>query len=130
MVGIIWFVQIVHYPLFASVGGNSFVAYEVSHTRLTTPVVEPLLLIEGITAVLLFWYRPGGVSLFPVWLGLGLLLVIWFSTVFLQIPLHNLLSAGFEPAVHRALVISNWLRTGAWSARALLVLWMAARIMP
>jgi hypothetical protein len=33
MVGLIWFVQVVHYPLFASVGADEFVAYENAHTR-------------------------------------------------------------------------------------------------
>ena len=36
MTGLIWFVQVVHYPLFAAVGADQFVAYEVAHQRRTS----------------------------------------------------------------------------------------------
>ena len=45
MVGLIWFVQIVHYPLMAQVGRDSFAHYEASHTARTTWVVAPLMLV-------------------------------------------------------------------------------------
>lgn len=35
MVGLIWFVQVVHYPLFASVGADGFTDYETAHRRRT-----------------------------------------------------------------------------------------------
>jgi hypothetical protein len=54
-----------------------------------------------------------------------LLAVIWISTAFVQVPCHEQLSQGFDKAVHQRLVWTNWLRTAAWSLRALLVLWMA-----
>ena len=62
MTGLIWFVQIVHYPLFSRVGNAEFPAYEQRHTVLTTWVVGPPMLVEGITALILFWLRPGGVT--------------------------------------------------------------------
>ena len=39
MVGLIWCVQIVHYPLFAEVGKDGFAAYEAAHSSLITAVV-------------------------------------------------------------------------------------------
>jgi hypothetical protein len=57
-----------------------------------------------------------------VWWGLGLLLLIWISTILLQVPQHRRLQAGFDPAVHRRLVSTNWLRTIFWSARAAIAL--------
>ena len=33
MCGLIWFVQVVHYPLFAGVGDDGFTAYEQRHQR-------------------------------------------------------------------------------------------------
>ena len=62
MVGVIWFVQVVHYPLFASVGNLEFPSYEQRHTVLTTWVVAPPMLIEMVTGVLLIWFRPTGVA--------------------------------------------------------------------
>jgi hypothetical protein len=40
----------------------------------------------------------------------------------LQVPLHTRLARGFDPAAHRQLVRTNWLRTLAWTLRALLLL--------
>ena len=53
MVGIIWFVQVVHYPLFARVGSRGFILYSKAHSRLTTYVVGlPMLVGRGITGFL------------------------------------------------------------------------------
>jgi len=124
MVGLIWLVQVVHYPLFASVGSLDFPSYESRHTALITWVVAPPMLIEGATAVLLIWYRPTSVNEWSVWSGLVLLGVIWLSTFFIQVPCHESLSKAFDPVVHQRLVSTNWLRTAAWSVRGALVLWM------
>ena len=125
MVGLIWFVQVVHYPLFDSVGKLEFPSYEQRHTALTTWVVAPPMLIEGATAVLLIWFRPTGVPQLFVWSGLALLCVSWLSTAFIQVPCHELLSKVFKSVVHQRLVLTNWLRTAAWSLHGGLVLWMA-----
>jgi hypothetical protein len=53
-------------------------------------------------------------------------MVIWLSTALLQSPRHRELGGGFDAASYRFLVASNWLRTACWSARGLVVLWMAA----
>lgn len=124
MTGLIWFVQVVHYPLFATIRQDEFSAYEQQHTKLTTWVVAPPMFIEAITAVLLFWFHPSGIVTWQLCVGLSLVVIIWLSTAFLQVPCHKLLSRGFEPAVHQRLVATNWIRTAAWSLRTLLVLWM------
>lgn len=61
MVGIIWFVQVVHYPLFGHVGKSAFAAYEMTHAHLTTWAVAPPMLIEALTGVILLWRRPADV---------------------------------------------------------------------
>ena len=65
MVGLIWFVQIVHYPLFSRVGEEAFQRYETDHQRLTTWVVGPPMLAEFATAILLVWCRPSGIGAGP-----------------------------------------------------------------
>ncbi len=62
MTGLIWFVQIVHYPLFSSVGADGFVAYEAAHTARTTWVVGPPMLLEAGTAALFVWLRPANLN--------------------------------------------------------------------
>jgi uncharacterized membrane protein len=121
MTGLIWFVQIVHYPLFARVGPAGFSAYSEAHQRLTTLVVGPAMLVEAVTAAMLVFMRPAGVSPALLWAGLALLGAIWLSTAFLQVPLHGRLAAGFSAEACEALVTTNWIRTVAWSARGAIV---------
>ena len=126
MVGLVWFVQWVHYPLFAGVGSQQFPAYERAHVLRTNPVVGPAMLIEALTALALVALPMPNVPQLLPWLGVGLLVVIWLSTSLLQVPRHRELSAGFETTAHRRLVATNWIRTSAWSLRGLLVLRMVS----
>jgi hypothetical protein len=64
MNGLIWFVQIVHYPLMTRAGREGFARYEAGHTARTTTVVAPLMLAEATTACLLALIPPSGV---PPW---------------------------------------------------------------
>ena len=128
MVGIIWFVQIVHYPLFSQVGKDYFCAYELNHQRLTTWVVAPLMLVELFTAVLLIWYNPLEIGLTPLLIGMVLVIAIWLITFIVQVPQHASLVSSYDPIVQRRLVKYNWLRTVAWTARGLLVMWMVSQV--
>lgn len=121
MTGVIWMVQLVHYPLFDAVGRTEFVGYEQRNTALTTWVVGPPMIVEAIAAILAFRYPPRGVSTGEMVLGVVLLAVIWISTALLQVPCHNQLTLQFDEAIHRRLVVSNWIRTVAWTLRALLL---------
>lgn len=128
MVGVIWFVQVVHYPLFSRVGPEKFSLYSEAHSRLTTYVVGPPMLVEALTALLLVFQRPEGVPLAAALIGLALVVAVWLSTALLQVPRHTTLGSGFDRRAWSGLVLSNWVRTVAWSARGGLVLWMAARV--
>ena len=128
MFGVIWIVQLVHYPLFAGVGADGFVDYEAEHQRRITLVVMPLMLIELATAVWLVFNRPAAWPVWTVWLGLALVGVIWLSTAALQVPMHTQLSGGFDAVAHARLVTTNWIRTLAWTLRAGLVGWLLYRM--
>ena len=52
MTGLIWFVQVVHYPLFAKVGSEAFSLYESLHTQKTGLVVGPVMLVEVLATFL------------------------------------------------------------------------------
>ncbi len=129
MVGLIWFVQIVHYPLMAQVGQENFLRYEAEHQRLTTLVVVPLMLSELLSALMLLWCRPEAVDGGLVWGGLLLVISIWLVTFTVQVPQHARLMISFDTAVHRSLVRGNWIRTAAWTARGGLVLAMLEQLL-
>jgi phage terminase large subunit-like protein len=113
LVGLVWFVQVVHYPLFARVPRDAFVAYEREHTRRTTWVVVPLMGVEAVCAAVLLVTEAGPLTA----LGALLVVAIWASTFLVQVPCHRVLERGWDEAAHRRLVRTNWLRTALWSAR-------------
>lgn len=131
MTGLIWFVQLVHYPLFAFVGQTGSAVYEAEHARRTTWVVAPLMCIELATAFLFLLprLRPAPVSAAAAWSGLALVGAIWLSTALVQVPLHTRLGAGFHLPTIEQLVATNWIRTIAWTARSALMLVWVGRLL-
>jgi len=123
LAGLIWTIQLVHYPLFDRVGREGFAAYEGAHARMITPLVGPVMLLEAMTAVLLVVSRPRFMPAWAAWTGLALVGVAWLSTFLLQVPMHGTLARGFDADAHARLVGTNWIRTAAWSARSLLLAW-------
>jgi hypothetical protein len=122
MTGLIWFVQLVHYPMFAGLDRERFAALHAEHSRRTGRVVTVPMLLELVTGVWLWWRSPGDAS-HALW-GMGLvgLAVVWTSTALMQIPEHARLARGWDAAAHRRLVRGNWVRTLTWTARAWVVL--------
>ena len=126
LVGLIWFVQIVAYPLFARVAAGEFQAYHQAHSRLITYVVGPLMLGELVSA-LVWLVRPvDGVPRQIAWIGAALAIATWGLTMFVAVPKHNVLAGGFAPRTHELLVATNWLRTAVWTARGAILLWVVA----
>jgi len=124
MVGLIWFVQIVHYPLFGYIGSKEFGTFHENHKILITPVVGIVMIVELVTSGILIFQIPIGIPNWTAIVGIILLGFIWFSTLFLQIPYHNKLSSKFDDKVLKMLVNTNWIRTICWSLRGFIVLIM------
>lgn len=125
LVGLIWTIQVVHYPLLGKVGEAAFSAYHASHSQRITVIVIPLMFAELFTAMALVSHGRLPVSKGEAWLGFVLVGVIWLSTALLQVPRHRELALGFEFNAYRMLVLSNWVRTVAWTLRgALVLMWL------
>jgi hypothetical protein len=117
MVGLIWFVQIVHYPLFSAVGERGYAAYQIQHMNLTGAVVGPPMVIEAITALVLALSPPPMAARWEMPVGLALVVLIWIATAAWSVPRHTILAQGFDAEAYAALVVSNWARTLLWTAR-------------
>lgn len=128
MTGVIWIIQLVQYPFFSEVNAENFPKYHAAHTFWITPVVAPTMIIELITSILVIFYPPETIDYKLLWLGLILTIIVWASTFFIQIPLHNKLSKGFDANAHLKLVNTNWIRTIAWSLRCVLVIYFAWKL--
>jgi hypothetical protein len=124
MAGIAWFVQVVHYPLFARIPSDAAGDYARENRRITSRVVLPPMLAEAAAAAWLAVWPPPGVGRAAALVGLALVGLTTLSTAVVQVPLHARLAAGHDPALVARLVRSTRLRTAIWSARAVLAAWM------
>lgn len=118
MCGLIWFVQLVHYPTFIFVNKDDFTEFEKFHCDRTSLVVVPAMLAELLSAFYIFINgNPNElfiISLIP----LGL---IWLSTFIIQTRQHQILISGYSLDSIKDLVKYNWIRTFLWTTRLILL---------
>ncbi len=123
LVGLIWTVQVVHYPLFAQVGRAEWPTVHATHVERITWLVAPLMLAEAMLTAALFF--PAS----PVDRSTAFALAVpvigaWCATMWVAVPLHHSLDTGFDRPAIASLVSINWIRTVAWTARGAGLLWM------
>jgi len=115
LTGLIWTIQLAHYPLFAFLDPARFKEAMAFHQNAITPLVAPLMVAELGLALIRAYHERTPVA----FAGLLLVLVIWGQTFFIQVPLHQRLLTETDPAATlRALVASNWGRTLTWTLRS------------
>jgi hypothetical protein len=121
MTGLIWIIQLLHYPSYHYIQTEKFSDYQRFHTNQITYIVGPVMLFEMVSGAYLTllndWTRPWTLN----FIGLCL---IWLSTLFFSIPSHNKLSGGFNPNDVSYLIKTNWFRTTTWTLRSLLLLYL------
>ncbi|MGH7151396.1 MAG: hypothetical protein ACREIU_11895, partial [Planctomycetota bacterium] len=71
MAGLVWFVQLVHYPLLAQVGPDRFREAARTNLRRTSAVAGVPMAVEGAAALLLVARPPPGIPRSWAFLGLG-----------------------------------------------------------
>jgi hypothetical protein len=121
--GLIWTVQLVHYPGFHFVKETEALRFHEFHSSRITIVVLPLMVLELACAVLLLKQRFGTQDLW-CWINLGTVLAVWVATFSVSVPIHNKLgvdASSWTTAVIKTLVDTNWIRTVLWTVRAALV---------
>ena len=122
LVGLIWTIQLVHYPAFVFVDAARFGEFEAFHQRRITWIVAPLMLVELVSGGALLILQP---AFFPLWLaaaGMCFIGVIWLSTWLVLVPLHARLVVAFDSKTWTELVRTNWVRTWAWTARGVVII--------
>lgn len=118
MTGLIWIVQIVHYPSFAFVDRQLFGNFAPFHARRITWIVGPIMLLEIVTGAYLFQLTEGA-DVFT--LNLILLSLIWICTAAFSVRYHGILQTRWDEDVLRRLIWSNWPRTLLWTTRSIIV---------
>jgi hypothetical protein len=131
MVGLIWTIHTVHYPLFAEVGTAAYPAFQAAHVDRIGRLLALPWALEGVSAAVLvavsLWggYRSLRVPAVLGALAMGVVLVI---SGFWSAPAHGDLANGFDAAVHSRLMDANLVRTIAWTVRGGLAVWVLAAV--
>lgn len=124
MFGVIWVIQLVHYPLMRHIPGESFRSFEAEHQRRITWVVGPLMAVEGISVLLVFFWRPASIP-FALALGGGIAEAIAIGvTVMISAPTHGRMATTGDMDLLDRLITTNWIRTAAWTARGAIAIAM------
>ena len=53
-----------------------------------------------------------------------LVLIIWISTFFIQVPYHNSISKEFNEKLISRLILSNWIRTSLWLVKLIALVFL------
>ena len=118
MVGIIWVIQLVHYPSFYFIRKDIFVSFQKFHTDKITIIVAPVMLIELITGILLI-YMEKNIDI-ALSISLFILIAIWVLTAIYFYKAHQKLMRGYNEEIINQLIKLNWIRTILWTFRLIL----------
>ena len=119
MVGVIWVIQLVHYPSFHFIELKQYTTFQRFHMSRISYVVIPAMLTELFTLIL-FIISTDKIDSFISISGL-LLILIWLMTAVFFSGVHQKLTLGYDQVVVEKLVKLNWSRTLFWTLRLLLV---------
>lgn len=126
LAGLCWVVQVVVYPSFRAAGPTAaWPAVHAHHTRSMAAVVTLPWAVQGLALAALLLRRPDGLPLALLLLTGVLAATTVAVTAVWSVPLHGRLAAGYDDALARRLVATNWLRTAAWTGGAACALTMA-----
>ena len=119
MVGVIWVIQLVHYPSFRFTDKEKYVSFQIFHMRNISFIVMPVMILEFLSGLVLVLYNNNHESLLMV--SFFLLLIIWLVTALFFAQIHQKLSKGYDETLVTKLVSLNWIRTLLWTVRSFII---------
>lgn len=121
----------VNYPTWRLIGANEFRAYHQALSPLVIGYMVIPMLITTLLTVLLLWFRPTPLPQWAIWLAVVLQLVIWVSTIAIQLPIQMQLSRnGLSlPLIDRLIFTNWWLRKVPQIINAFLFLWLMSLLL-
>ena len=121
-VGLIWTIQLVHYPSMRFIPKERFVEYHNFHSIRISFLAVPLMVTELGTSLILFYQNYNNAIQTIFLINLVIVALIWLSTFLIQVPLHNALSKEKQSEKLSKLICTNWIRTILWTARSILMI--------
>jgi hypothetical protein len=120
MTGLIWLVQLIHYPSYKYIDPSKFQAYQNFHTTTITFIVGPVMVLEIFTGMSILFDQKLNALSSANFIGL---ILIWLATAFFSVPLHGKLSLGYDAGTIQSLISTNWIRTFFWTLRSLMLIY-------
>jgi hypothetical protein len=121
----------VNYSSWHLIGVAEFQAFH----EFITPRILALLVVPTalgtVCSILMLWFRPPPIPRWSVWSAIVLQMVLWVSSVMIQIPIqHKLQTQGLSiPLVDQLIVTNWWLRRLPYGIVAALFLWMMITVL-
>ena len=118
MVGVSLITHFVTYPSFKLIKSSLFSEFHKSYTNKMLFIVAPVMILELISSLFLVIFD---VSDNNTEIGLLIsLLLIWFLTFFIIVPIHNKLAVNYNKDLNQKLIKYNGLRTILWIIKLIL----------
>ena len=118
MVGVSLITHFVTYPSFKLIKSSLFSEFHKSYTNKMLFIVAPVMILELISSLFLVIFD---VSDNNTEIGLLIsLLLIWFLTFFIIVPIHNKLAVNYNKDLNQKLIKYNGLRTIFWIIKLIL----------
>jgi len=115
MVGVIWVIQLLHYPTFHYIEKNNYSQFQKFHMNRISYIVIPAMVIEMLSGIMLVIINDDFIISF------SLLVCIWIITFVFFTNIHQRLLSKYENTAVEKLVNLNWIRTTFWTVRLVIL---------
>lgn len=119
MTGVIWLIQLIHYPSFSFIDKNKYSKFQTFHMNKITPIVGPIIILEVSTGFYLLYFFNSESIFFLINFLINILILMMTIIVFGTI--HKKLIDGFKTSLFKKLISLNWIRTFLWSLKSIFI---------
>ena len=123
LVGLIWLIQLIHYPAFRHIESSCWNQFHQAHSAALGLLAGGPMVISLLVGVWLA-YTAGDVRQYVV---VGCEILAWLVTFGLSVPEHTRLAKAKDGAAIARLIRWNWVRTLAWTVKLAVLLIPAQR---
>lgn len=121
---ILWFMQVVHYPLFAFVDKTRWSEFTERKRRQTMMILYPLMAFEALTGITLILMASQSATYIFLALEVGLLAVLHIYNFMYFNALVKKITGPEDSLNHQRCVKMHWIRTAGWSLRLVLLIFI------
>ena len=120
MIGVSLITHYVTYPSFALIHEKLFNRFHNRYSNIMLIIVGPIMIFEFISTLILSFTYFNLLTL----ISFILVLLIWFLTFFLIVPIHNKLELNLNKSLNKKLISYNGARTMIWIIKFILLLFL------